>query len=104
MADDMQQLLFAKQLADNAEYANETGLRNLFRIIETGSEEVVNGSPYIPGAFDAWKRLVDARPDLFTDAIVRELEERSQATGGAGYGQMAARYALKFLVRGAPRS
>lgn len=76
MADDTQQLLFAKQLADNAKFANEAGLRNLLQIIETGSEEVVSGSSYFPGAFDAWKQLVAKRPDLFSDAITRELEKR----------------------------
>ena len=97
MADDMAQLLFAKQLMDNAEYANEKGLRNLLEIIATGSESVVNGTSYAPGAFEAWKELVSRRPELFSGAFMRDLEERARS--GSGYGQQAAEYVLKFLKR-----
>jgi hypothetical protein len=95
MGEDMSQLLFAKQLMDNTEYASEKGLRNLLEIIETGSESVVNGTSYAPGAFAAWKRLVEERPDLFLDGVRRDLEAR--ATAAPGYGRQAAEYALRFV-------
>lgn len=97
MTDDMSQLLFAKQLMDNVEFANESGLRNLLEIIKTGSEKVVNGTSYAPGAFAAWKELVSERPELFSDTVMRDLEELSKS--GRGYGQQAARYVLKFIER-----
>ena len=97
MADMMSQLLFVKQLMDNTEFANEKGLRNLLEIIESGFEEAINGTSYAPDAFEAWKRLVDERPDLFDDRVVRDLEER--AKGAPGYGQQAAEYVLTFLER-----
>jgi len=94
---DMEKLLFAKQLMDQTEYANETGLRNLWRIIETGSEEVVNGTSYAPGAFAAWKRIVANRADLFTDALMRDLADRARS--GSGNAQRAAQHALESLKR-----
>lgn len=99
MADEMQQLLFAKQLMDNLEYANEKGLRNLFNVIETGSDSVVNGTSYAPGAFAAWKELVRRRPDLFSDSVMDEMKQK--AGSGTGYGKQAADYVLKSLDRSA---
>lgn len=98
MANDMEQLLFAKQLMDNTEFANEAGLCNLLKIIETGSNQVVNGTRYAPGAFAAWKRLVSKRPDLFSDALIRDLEERTR-DGNAYYLNQAVEYVRKFLER-----
>lgn len=97
MDNDTQQLLFAKQLMDNVEFANETGLRNLLQILETGSDQVVNGTTYAPGAFAAWKELIAARPELFTDELMKLLDERAGI--GGGYGQQAAAYAVKCLKR-----
>jgi hypothetical protein len=94
---DMEQLLFAKRLMDNAQLVNETGLRNLLQIIETGSEEVVHGTSYAPGTLAAWERVVAARADLFTDAVMQELEDRAKS--GRGYSQQAAQHALEFLKR-----
>jgi hypothetical protein len=43
VADEMSQLLFAKQLADDAEFANEEGLLTLLQIIDVGKDEVADG-------------------------------------------------------------
>ncbi len=97
MSDENSQLLFAKQLIDNIEFANDSGLKKLLEIINIGSERVVNGTSYAPGAFAAWKRIVSQRPELFTNAVMLEIEKLDKE--GKGYGQQAANYVNKFLKK-----
>jgi hypothetical protein len=95
MNDENSQLLFAKQFMDNIEYANAVGLKNLLEILKTGSDQVVNGTSYTPGAFAAWKRLVSRRPELFTAEVISELENLEKSE--KGYGKQAAQYVKAFL-------
>ncbi|MCX6173149.1 MAG: HEAT repeat domain-containing protein [Ignavibacteriales bacterium] len=97
MSDENSQLLFAKQLMDNVEFANDAGLKKLLEIINTGSERVVNGTSYAPGAFATWKHIVSQRPELFSAAVMSELEKLDKE--GEGYGQQAAQYVKSFLKK-----
>jgi hypothetical protein len=93
----MSQLLFAKQLADNAEFANEEGLLTLLQIIDVGPDEVVNGTSFAPGALAALKVLVEHRPELFTDRVMTDLKQRAQS--GPGNSKSAAEFVLSALQR-----
>lgn len=62
-----------KQLLDNAEYANTTGVRNVIGLLTSGEPSVVEGTSFAPGAIETLAGLIERRPDLFDAEIVSEL-------------------------------
>lgn len=77
-----QVLVFLKQLLDNAEYANETGLLNVIKLFKHGDSDVTEGTAYAPGAFATFQRLIELRPDLCTATVLRELRALTQDDNG----------------------
>jgi hypothetical protein len=71
-------LVFLKQLLDNAEFANETGVLNVVKLFKHEDPDVTEGTSYAPGAFETLKNLIERRPELLTPAVVRELEALAQ--------------------------
>ena len=71
-------LVFMKQLLDNIEYASEKGVLNVIKLFKHQDSDVTEGSGFTIGAFDTLQRLLELRPDLFTDVVVRELQVLSQ--------------------------
>lgn len=73
-----QQLVFMKQLLDNVEFANETGVLNVIRLFKHEDPDVTKGTSFALGAFDTLQRLIDLRPELFTAPVIQELTALSQ--------------------------
>jgi hypothetical protein len=69
-----QSLVFLKQLVDNADYANETGVLNVIALLKDPDPQVTQGTSYAAGAFDTLVRLLELRPDLLTPAVAGQLE------------------------------
>lgn len=67
-------LVFMKQLLDNVEYASEEGVLNVIKLFKHQDPDVREGTSFAMGAFDVLPRLLASRPDLITDAVVRELQ------------------------------
>jgi WD40 repeat protein len=63
-----------KQLLDNVEYASEEGVLNVIKLFKHQDPDVREGTGFAMGAFDVLPRLLVSRPDLITDAVVRELQ------------------------------
>jgi hypothetical protein len=73
MDNEDRQLLFLKGLSDNPEHVNTTGIRNLLDIFRSGTDKVLGGDAYGPGAFDVLDDLLRSRRDLFA-AIGDDIE------------------------------
>jgi hypothetical protein len=73
-----QELVFMKQLVDNAEFANEKGVLNVLKLFKHEDPGVRNGTSFAAGAFDTLQKLIDLRPELFTANIRTELKVLSQ--------------------------
>jgi hypothetical protein len=89
-------LAFLKQLLDNAEYANETGLLNVIKLFKHEDPDVTEGTAFTPGAFTTFQRLAHMRPDLCTPAVVQELstlagdeDQRVSAVARAALGELS---------------
>jgi hypothetical protein len=72
------ELVFMKQLIDNAEFANENGVLNVLKLFKHEDPGVRKGTSFAAGAFDTLQRLIDLRPELFTANIKAELKTLSQ--------------------------
>lgn len=67
-------LVFFKQLLENVEYANETGVLNVVGHFKDSDPDVTQGTSYALGAFETLERLLERRPELLTPAVVAQLE------------------------------
>jgi HEAT repeat protein len=67
-------LVFLKQLLDNSEYANETGVLRVVALFKDPDTDVTEGTSFALGAFDTLIRLAELRPELLTPTVVGELE------------------------------
>ncbi len=71
-------LVFMKQLLENIEYANESGVLNVIRLLKHEDSDVAEGTSFALGAFDTLQKLIELRPDLFTARVIQELEALSK--------------------------
>lgn len=70
--------VFMKQLLENAEYANETGVLNVIKLLKHEDSDVTEGTSFAIGAFETLRKLLELRPDLLTPRVTQELEAMSQ--------------------------
>lgn len=68
-------MVFLKQLLDNAEYVNETGVLNVVALFKHSDVSIVDGTSYAPGALLTFQRLIELRSDLCTPAVLQALRE-----------------------------
>lgn len=71
-------LVFMKQLLENVEYAKETGVLNVIKLLKHEHSDVREGTSFALGAFQTLQQLLKLRPDLFTPRVTQELESLSQ--------------------------
>lgn len=86
-------LVFMKQLLDNAEYANKTGVRNVINLLRSGEPSVIDGTSFAGGALETLRGLIEKRPELFDAEIVAELESVAREHGDARVQTLAERAA-----------
>lgn len=67
-----------KQLLDNVEFANESGVLNVIKLFKHEDLDVREGTTFAVGAFETLRQLLDLRPDLLTPRVTQELEALAQ--------------------------